>query len=163
MVAHTYTQTYTISDIETVMRRFKSDLLMIAQSSRALLESDAQNYANDIELFAKEGVLSFVDITLLDGMVEVEAARYTVNTSNNLSTDRPGGVMWPRVENPRLRVVVWHTNGYNNAVKQRLIGKLKLTWMPSNEDIGHSRLTPVGMREYASNGWAIHRQDYRAP
>lgn len=162
MVSHTYTQTYTVSDIETVMRRFKSDLLMIAQSSQALSESEAHEYANDIELFAKEGVLSFVDVTLLDGMREIEAARYTVNTSGNLSTTRPGGVMWPRVPLPRLRVVVRHTKNYNDAMRQQLSGKLRLHWRPTNEDVSHSGLTSVGMREYASNGWAMQRQDYRA-
>ena len=163
MATHTYTQTYTVSDIEIVMRRFKSDLLMIAQSSQALSESRAQAYAYDIELFAKEGILSFVDVTLLDGVTEVEAARYTVNTSGNLSTNRPGDVMWPRVSRPRLRVVVRYTKGYNAAARQRLSDKLKLDWVPTNEDIGHTGLTRSGVREYASNGWAMHRQDYRVP
>ena len=161
MVARTYTRTYTRTDIEAVMRRFKSDLMMIAQSSRAIKETTAQRYADDVELFAKAGVLSSVDITLLDDMVEVEAAQYTVNTSGDLSTDRPGGVMWRRVPRPRLRIVIQHTDRYNEAMKQQLSDKLHFNWSPTNEDISHSELTPTNTRQYASNGWAMRRQDYR--
>lgn len=156
----TYTQTYTKTDIEAVFRRFKADLLMIAQSSGALSEGDALDYAHDLELFAKAGVLEFVDLTLLDGLAEVEAARYTVDVSGGLSTSRPGGVLWPKVRDPKLRVVVRHTEEYYS---RNFGGKLKVTWRPTNEDVSHDgRLTEVGTREYSSNGWALHRQDYRA-
>ena len=45
-VSHTYT------DIETVVRRFATDLVMIAQSSRAITETKARDYAHDIEALA---------------------------------------------------------------------------------------------------------------
>ena len=155
---HTYTQTYTHSDIETVFRRFKADLLMIAQSSRALSDQEALDYAHDLELFAKEGVLEFVDLTLLDGYTEVEAARYTVDASGDLSTSRPGGVMWQRVPNPRFRVVIRHTLGYSDSLK----AQLKVHWHPTNDDVSHLGLAQTTSREYSSNGWALRRQDYRA-
>ena len=147
-----YTQTYTKSDIETVFGRFKADLLMIVQSSRALSESDALDYAHDLELFAKEKVLKFVDLTLLDGTSEVEAVRYTVDASG---TGRPG-VMWQRVREPRFRVVVRHTRDPDH-----LKARLKLRWAPTNEDVSHAGLDKVSSREYSSNGWALRRQDYR--
>ena len=53
----TQTDTYTTSDIETVLRRFTADLVMIAQSSGAMIEASARNYAHDIELLAKSGYL----------------------------------------------------------------------------------------------------------
>ena len=154
---YTHTRTYTESDIETVFRRFKADLLMIAQSSRALSESDALDYAHDLELFAKEKVLKFVDLTLLDGTSEVEAARYTVDASGGLSTTRRPGVMWQRVREPRFRVVVQHTSAPNH-----LTARLRLRWANTNEDVSHAGLIEAGSREYSSNGWALRRQDYRA-
>lgn len=154
----TYTQTYTETDIEAVFRRFKADLLMIAQSSGALSEGDALDYAHDLELFAKARILEFVDLTLLDGLAEVEAARYTVDESGSLSTSRPGGVLWPQVRNPRFRVVIRRTAGYSSNLGHQL----KIKWQPTNEDVSHLGLTEVGAREYSSNGWALHRQDYRA-
>ena len=59
----TSTYTYTISDIETVMRRFRADMIMIAQSTGALSENFAKNYANDAEELAKRGFLRKVDVS----------------------------------------------------------------------------------------------------
>lgn len=155
---YTYTQTFTETDIEIVFRRFKADLLMIAQSSRALSESEALDYAHDLELLAKARVLEFVDLTLLSGTSEVEAARYTVDPSGGLSTTRPGGVMWHRVEEPKLRVVIRRNADYPEDIARQL----KLKWSPTNDDISHASLVKTGSREYSSNGWALRRQDYRA-
>lgn len=163
MVAHTYTQTYTETDIEIVIRRFKADLLMIAQSSKALSEDKALDYAHDIEIFAKENFLLFVDITLLSGTEEVEAARYTVDDSaGGLAMSKPGGVMWPKVRDPVFRIVVRHTSHYDAAAKRRLSNRLRVRWVKSSDNIQHSSLIQVGTRDYSSNGWAMHRQDYRA-
>lgn len=161
-MASTYTLTYTETDIEIVTRRFRADLLMIAQSSRALTEEEANNYAHDVEVLAKEGALSFVDLTLLSGTKEVEAARYTVDDSGGiLSMSRPG-VMWPKVDKPIFRVVVRYTSSYDAAAKQKLRNKLRIQWVATNADIEHHSLTLVGTRDYSSNGWAMQRQDYRA-
>ena len=161
-MASTYTQTYTETDIEIVIRRFRADLLMIAQSSRALSEGEALNYAHDIEILAKEGALCFVDLTLLSGTKEIEAARYTVDDSGGiLPMSRPGGVMWPEVYNPVFRVVIRYTSNYDAAAKQRLGNRLRIQWVPTSANIEHSSLTQVGTRDYSSNGWAMQRQDYR--
>lgn len=163
-MAYTGTHTYTETDIQTVTRRFRADLLMIAQSSGALLESKALDYAHDIETLASEGFLEFVDLTLSSGRKEIEAARYTVDRSGEIrSMNRPGGVMWPRVRDPNFRVIVGHTKEYDAAAKRRLDNKLRIRWGPTDEDIEHHGLTQVGSRDYSSNGWAMRRQDYRAP
>jgi hypothetical protein len=47
--AVTATNTYTTLDVETVVRRFTADLVMIAQSSGAMTETEARNYAHDVE------------------------------------------------------------------------------------------------------------------
>jgi hypothetical protein len=53
--ADTYTETYSIADIEVVMRRFLADIVMMATSSGAVTESRARDYAHDVEALAKAG------------------------------------------------------------------------------------------------------------
>lgn len=80
----TATTSYTTADIEIVVRRFTADILMIAQSTGAITEAKAREYAADVEILAKKGFLSAVDLTLLTGGsygVEERAAKYTVNTT----------------------------------------------------------------------------------
>src|SRR6185437_12644791 len=97
------TYTYSVSYVELVMRRFSADIIMIAQSCRAITEATARDYAYDTELFAKAGYLRMVDLTLFDGSTEVRAAQYVVNANaGDLATSRPGGVLWPCVVTPYL-------------------------------------------------------------
>ena len=67
----------------------------------AMTEEKAGEYAHDIEVLAKGGYLKYVDVTLFSNGVEVRAARYNVNTeAGDLTSSRPGGVLWPRVSGP---------------------------------------------------------------
>ena len=119
--AVTETETYTTTDIATVVRRFTADIVMIAQSSRAITEAKARDYAHDVELLAKEGYLKKVDLTLLSADVEVRACQYVVNTAaNDLTMVRPGGVMWPQVANAYLRIVISYTSDYDGAARERM-------------------------------------------
>lgn len=159
----TGTETYTTTDIETVMRRFTADLVMIAQSSGAMSESEARDYAHDIELLAVNEYLSKVDITLLSGGGEVRATQYVVNAeSGNLTMSRPGGVLWPRVANPRLRILIWYTNDYDAGARERMKSRLRIGWGPVNEDSSHASLTRSGGRDYTCNGWGLQRMDFAA-
>ena len=162
-VADTHTHSYTITDIETVVRRFTADLVMIAQSSGAITEAKARDYAHDVGVLAKGGYLKMVDLTLFSERTEIRAAQYVVNTSaGHLTMSRPGGVMWPRVTSPDLRIVLKHTNAYDTAAKKRMKPKLRNRWVPTNADTSHSSLTQTSGRNYASNGWGMQRQDYAA-
>lgn len=97
----TATATYTTTDIEKVVRRVTTDLVMIAESSGAITADKAGDYGYDIELLAKNGYLKNVDVTLLSAGVEKRAVRYEVNiASGSLTSSRPGGVMWPKVDLP---------------------------------------------------------------
>jgi hypothetical protein len=161
--AVTYADTYTVTEIQIVMRRFTADLLMIAQSSGAMSEDDARSHAHDIELLAVNGYLSKVDITLLSHGVEVRAAQYVVNTdSGSLTMSRPGGVRWPRVSSSELRVVVYYTDDYDDLAGEALRSRLWLPWGPSFADTSHATLTRSGGREYASKGWGLQRVDFAA-
>ncbi|MGA8480349.1 MAG: hypothetical protein WB696_20470, partial [Chthoniobacterales bacterium] len=106
-MSYTDTYTYSVTDVEVVMRRFSADIIMIATSSGAITEDKARNYAHDIEVLAKAGYLKKVDLTLFTGAREVRAVHYAVSTSaSELTMSRPGGVMWPRVLEPYFRIVL---------------------------------------------------------
>ncbi len=159
----TDTYSYTTSDVEAVMRRFTADLVMIAQSSGAISEATAREYAHDLELLAKNGYLKKVDLTLLSGAIEVRAAQYMVNTSaGDLVMSRPGNALWPRLANSSLRIVVTHTDAYTETARQTMKTKLKISWVTSNADTSHATLKSSGGRTYASNGWGLQRKDFAA-
>lgn len=157
----TTTQTYTTVDIERVVRRFKADLVMIASSSGAITEATARDYAHDVEVLAKEGFLSTVDITLLSYWTEVRAVTYVVNTSaGELTTSRPGGVKWPRVHSPELRIVLSYTSNYDAEARESMRKHLKVGWVPTLADTSHTTLQRFAGRDYVSSGWGMQRTDF---
>lgn len=157
----TASYTYTTADIETVVRRFTADIVMIAQSSAAISEDTARNYAHDVEELSKKGYLKKVDVTLLSGGVEIQAAQYTVNTSaGDLTMSRPGNAKWPRVASPHLRIVLSYTDSYTWAAEAAMKSKLKINWTPTIADTSHRSLKASGGRDYASNGWGMQRKDF---
>jgi hypothetical protein len=157
----TGTETYTVADIEIVLRRFTADLVMIAQSSGAITEAKAREYAHDVEALAKNSYLRKVDVTLLSAGQEVNATQFVVNTaSGELTMSRPGGVRWPRVGDPYLRIVLYYTDDYDDAARDWMRPKLKIGWSPTNADTSHASLRRLGGRDYASNGWGLQREDF---
>lgn len=158
----TSTYTYTTTDVQAVVRRFTADIVMIAQSSGALTEAKAREYAHDVEELAKEGYLKLVDLTLLSGSTEVRATQYVVDTTGSLAMNRPGGVLWPRVSNPSFRIVLSYTPDYDATAREAMRRRLKIGWVPTSADTSHSSLVQSGGREYASNGWGMQRKDYGA-
>ena len=157
----TVTYSYSTTDIEIVVRRFTTDLIMIAQSSGAITEAKAREYAHDVEVLATNEYLKQVDVTLLDGLAEVRAAQYRVNTAaGDLVMSRPGSVLWPRVADPDLRVVVSYTKAYTPSAREALRGKLRISWVPVSVDLNHPTLNASGARDYASNGWGLQRKDF---
>lgn len=160
---YTASETYTTTDIATVMRRFTADIVMIAQSSGAISEKKARDYAHDVEELAKKCYLRKVDLTLFAGNSEVRATQYTVNTaSGDLTMSRPGGVRWPQVSNPYLRIILSYTSDYGSAEKEAMKKKLKINWTPTNDDTSHATLKASGSRDYTKNGWGMQRQDFAA-
>lgn len=156
----TQTSTYTTTDIEAVVRRITADLLMIASSSGAVTEAKAREWGHDIEVLAKNGYLKYVDLTLLSSGVEHKAARFYVNESGALANQRPGNALWPKLPNPRLRIVLSHNDNYDTQAQEKMAGKMKISWTSNYEDVTHSQLTQSGGREYSSNGYGMERKDY---
>lgn len=158
----TASHTFTDVDIEKVVRRFRADVTMIAQSTDAITEEKARHYAEDVEVLSKAGYLKKVDLTLFDSNEEVAATVYTVNTAGEaLTTSVPGGVLWPRVRNPYLRIVLSYTDAYTSAARQTMKPKLNINWTPTDADTSHATLQPNGGRDYVSNGWGLQRKDFR--
>ncbi|MDA9399205.1 MULTISPECIES: HORMA-1 domain-containing protein [unclassified Bradyrhizobium] len=153
--------TYTYVDVENVVRRVKADLIMIADSTGAWTATEATNYAHDIEVLAKAGYLKWVDVTLFSHGVEVKAVRFEVDTdAGSLTTSRPGGVRWPKVEGAHLRIVLSHTDAYTSTAREATKDKLKMGWGPSYDDTSHSSLTSSGGRNYVSNAYGVQRKDW---
>lgn len=159
----TVSETYTTVDIENVIRRVTADLVMIAASSGAITEAKAREYGHDIELLAKNGYLRKADVTLFSGETEVKATCFEVNTSSgNLEMSRPGGVRWPQVANPYLRIVLSYNDSYTDEARGKMTGKLNIAWTPTDADTSHTGLKAVGGRDYASNGYGMQRKDFEA-
>ena len=159
----TRTATYTVADIEKVVTRVRADLMMIADSTGGWTPAKTQDYAHDIEALAKEGYLDHVDVTLLDNGAEVCATRFVIETNaSGWTSSRPGGVRWPRVANPKLRIILSYGPSYTTAARERMKSKLKIGWVSTNEDTSHKALFSSGGRDYASNSYGIQRRDWAA-
>lgn len=157
----TSTNTYSVADIEAVMRRVTADLVMIASSTGAITEAKARNWAHDMELLASKGYLRMADLTLLSGGVEQMATRFTVEAeSGSLKMNRPGGLMWPKVPNPDLRIVLFYNDSYDQAAREKMRDKLKVGWVTSTADTSHSSLSLSSNRSYSSNSYGMQREDY---
>ncbi|MGP1665444.1 MAG: HORMA-1 domain-containing protein [Rhodanobacter sp.] len=153
--------TYSVTDIEDVMRRVATDFVMLASSTGTVSEEKARNWAHDVGLLAKKGYLSSVDLTLLKNGVEIKATRFSVDaTSGELTNDRPGGLMWPRMSDATLRIVLFYTDAYDAEAQQSLAGKMKIGWVTTTADTSHAGLAASQGREYASGGYGIQRRDY---
>lgn len=159
----TASATYTVVDIEKVVRRVKADLTMIADSTGAWTVAEAANYAHDIEVLAKAGYLAWVDVTLLSHGIEQKAVRFEVDTEvGSLTTSRPGGVLWPKVSGAHLRIILSYTDAYTSAAREAMKGKLKIGWVTSYDDTSHASLTSSGGRNYVSNAYGMQRKDWAA-
>ncbi len=157
------TYTYTDADVEAVVRRFAADIVMIAQSTGTITEDNARDYAHDVEALAKKDYLEKVDVTLFSGLIEQRATQYTVNTaSGDLTMSRPGGVLWPRVPNAYLRIILTYSNTYTTSAREYMRSKLRISWGPTNDDMRHATLKPTGGRDYASNAFGMRRKDFAA-
>jgi hypothetical protein len=155
------TETYSYTDVEMVIRRVTADLIMIANSSGAWTEDFARKVGHDVELLAKKHYLKWVDVTLFSSGVEQKATRFEVNTAaGSLSTSRPGGVLWPRVSEPYLRVVLGYTDDYTPIAAAMVAAKLELSWTATNADTSHGFLKAGGGRDYASNAFGVQRKDF---
>ena len=155
------TYSYSVADVEVVVRRVIADLVMIATSTRSITETEAYNYAYDIELLAKNGFLKRVDVTLLSRGVEVKALRYDVDTeSSKITTSRPGGVLWPQLSDPFLRIVLSYTSEYTAAQREKIRSKLRISWTPTSVDLSHSTLSESAGRDYVSNAFGMRRKDF---
>ena len=146
------TETYSVADVEVVMRRVTTDLIMIAASTGAMTEKEARDYGHDIEALAKDNYLKMVDLTLMSNGIEQRAIRFEVNTAaGELTMNRPGGVLWPKLPNPELRIILFHTAAYDPLAREKMSCKLKISWVPTSADTSHINLTSSSSRYNARN------------
>jgi len=155
------TATYTEADILRVTTSVRADLMMIGDSTGLWTPQGAQDRAHDIEELAKAGYLKRADIMLYSNGVEVRAVRFDVNVATGgLTSSRPGGVRWPRVVNPELRVVLTYTEAYTTDSAAVIATRLKISWGPTTLDTSHASLSSANGRSYISNSYGIQRKDW---
>lgn len=157
----TKTFTFTQEDVAKVVRRFTSDLRMIAESSKSMTEAKAAQYGHDVEYLAQRGYLKMVDVTLLSAGAEVKAVQYVVQVgSTDLTPSKPGGVLWPEVSQPFLRIILSYTSDYTVAVKEKTLPNLKIGWVSTDASTAHVSLKESGGRDYSSNAFGVARKDF---
>ncbi|CCV11765.1 hypothetical protein CN311_06210 [Mesorhizobium sanjuanii] len=156
------TSSYTVADVHDVVRQLTTDLKMMANSSGTLSEQTAAEYGHDIEMLATEGYLTAVDVTLLNSLGgEVRAVRYDVDEdTGKITSSRPGGVLWPKTLGGSIRIVLSHTKALTDEAMAAMQKKLKRNWVDSSVDTSHANLKSSGSRDYASNGFGLHRKDW---
>lgn len=158
----TATSTYSAADVENVFRRFRADILMIADSSGAITRQKAEDYAHDAEYLATRKFLKKIDVTLMVGEQEQRALQYDVNEkAGGIGTSRPGGVMWPRLQGGWIRIILTYTSAYTLEARQAASSKLKVNWVSSSASTQHLSLTASGGRDYTSNAFGLQRKDFQ--
>ena len=155
MSTYSSTNSYTVADVEKVMRSVKADLIIIATTTKAMTEDEASNYAHDIELLAKKDYLKYADVTLMNGTSEVRAIKYEFQNEGATGTERPGGVTWPLTPKDKGG---WITD--SSSAEKRADLPLKISWVPSSMDTSHKDLTSSAGRGYSSNGFGTNRKDF---
>lgn len=117
---------------------------MIASSTKAITESEAKEYAHDIELLAKNDYLSKVDVTLINSYgSEIRAIQYTFQTENASGSERPGG-MCGLTPDGRVRIILSHTDKYRSESDKVSKLPFEITWVSTTESTNHSSLSAVG-------------------
>lgn len=159
---YTSSSTYTTADVEKVITRFLTDLLMIADTTKAITQDKVRSYVRDIERLAKKGYLQKVDVTLLDFWgAELKAVVYDVDTdAGGLTSSRPGGVLWPHTPNGSVRIIVWYTDLYDSDAREQMKSVLETPWSPTSADTSHNNLAGASGRNYESNGYGMQRKDF---
>lgn len=159
---YTSSSTYTTADIETVLTRFLTDVLMIADTTKAITQDKVRSYVRDIERLAKKGYLQRVDVTLLNSLgTELRAVVYDVDTdAGSLTSSRPGGVLWPYTPSGSVRIIVWYTDAYDRDAREKMKNVLEIPWSPTSVNTSHSDLQGGVGRNYESNGFGMQRKDY---
>ncbi len=161
MSTYSSTSSYTVADVEKVMRSVKADLIIIATTTKAMTEDEASNYAHDIELLAKKDYLEYADVTLMNGTSEVRAIKYEFQKEGATETERPGGVTWPLTPKDKggwIRIHLRYTDSSSSDKRASL--PLKISWVPSSTDTSHKGLTSSAGRGYSSNGFGTNRKDF---
>ncbi|MCA8059642.1 HORMA-1 domain-containing protein [Burkholderia cepacia] len=97
----------------------------------------------------------------ISGGIEVKAVQYVVQIgSSDLTPSRAGGVLWPEVSQPSLRIILTYTSDYTPALKEATKPKLKISWSPTDVSTSHSTLKENSARDYSSNGFGVSRKDF---
>lgn len=159
----TYTTSYTVTDVRKVFSCFRADLYMIAQSSRALTQSYAETWANDVLLWAESKYIDAVNIILHGATGNIIRAKKYERVDVFLDGDRPGDCIWPQTPDGRLSIVVETNSAWkqlSDEQKEKFYSHLAEKWGTTNFDTSFPGLNSEVDRTYSSNGYGLKRTSY---
>ena len=161
----TVSATYTVLDIERVVRRVKADLIMIADSTGGWTLEKASHYAHDVELLAKAGYLDLHrrHVVQQRHRGESHALRCRYRRWRADPAAGPAGCFGRRSSRPVSAWILGYVDHlYRSRERGHSKGELKINWSPTNADTSHSALNSAGGRDYASNAYGMQRRDWAA-
>lgn len=169
MNTYTITPTFTKIDIRKTFENFEADLRMIVLRTCKWTDTYMENVSHDIHLFAEYGMLSTVDITLIDLTEKaLRAVKYTVNENGNVvSGSRPGSNNdWPNLPNTVLKVIVTHTTKWNvlSEEEKAIILKekgFKSSWSRIHVDLNYPHLSKEDAQLYGNKGYELKKENFK--
>jgi hypothetical protein len=165
-MSDTFTEDFTVIDVDRVLDQFAADLAMYADSTNLWTPAYAGKVAADVTAFAEAGYLAAVTVHLRDARGrDLRAATYEVNTNAvGLAATRPGGAMWPDTPGGTLDVVVSYTAEWRRlpaSRKESFRSDLQLGWGLCNTDTSFPGLVRTADRSYVSNGYGLNRSTFK--
>jgi hypothetical protein len=163
----TYEATFTVADIKKVADRFAADYTMISQATGLHTRANVDKNTAEIKIYAEAQYLHDIDITLLDAAgKELRAAHYKISDSaSNWSGQQPGNNMWPSTPAGRLRITVnlnkkWFA--LTPAQRDEFNKKNGIAWGIGTDDLSHPTLVKEFDRRFASNGYGMEKNIFKA-
>lgn len=162
MSTHSYTYTYSVTDVRKVMGQLHAEFRMAAQSTGLRTFENVDAVMADITRFAEEGYLERVQVRLVNASGKnAKVADYEVSEdAGGWSADRAGNMMWPRGVGVRIAITLYYSAKWNqqSAAQQAVFeSKLNRTWSAETDDLSTSHLVARSDRTFVSNAYGVKK------
>ena len=154
----------TYSDVVSVTRKLRADLLQVLDHYGYFSEDYAEKIVHDLRVMIDEGIVDWAQLTWRSpsSNAVLAAFRYKVVVGNiGFADDRPGGVPY----RPDLRAadfnvrVSYNAKGRAMSASAKSALPLKLTWSPGAR-LDYSGSSWSSDRTYASNDLGLQRSAF---
>ena len=161
----TYSDTYTVVDVQKVWAKVQADFRMAAQSTTLITTAYVDKVMRDVVKLAEKGYISQVHIYLNDAKGKpVRGRTYTVSEDAGGWTDEhSGSMLWPKTSGGDLGLVVTYSQKWwdlSDAQRPNFKSTLELTWSTSAIDTSFPGLSGTGDRKYASKAYGVQSRSF---